>query len=93
LESGFGTVSPSINWVFPLPVIQPILYLQLALEGQAGKAWEFLNKPALFREIRTIGVKVFLTLFEELLNFNISRVSTNSLKIDVGSTELDAICK
>jgi hypothetical protein len=65
----------------------------ILISGQAGKAWECLNKPALFREIRTIVGKVFLTLFDGLLNFNILRVSTNSLKRDVGSTAVDAICK
>jgi len=96
LESGFGIVFSSINWCFP-SVFPPILHLHLAHHANVirknGKSLGMFKKPTLFRKIIIIGGKVFLTLFEGLLNFNTIKVRTNSLKTDDGCTALDSIYK
>jgi hypothetical protein len=64
----------------------------LISEGQAGKSWECLNKPALFRKSGPL-VENFLTLFKRLINFYRGGVSTYFVKRGVGSTGTDGIYK
>jgi hypothetical protein len=44
-------------------------------------------------EIKTIHGKVFFSLSKRFINFNGIRVSTDSLKKDVGSTGMDDFSK